>query len=58
MNRCEFVGALLRLASLRYKETGECESLAASVEKLLTEDILNRSPIAQGIYSRQKHFTK
>lgn len=52
LNRCEFIGAMIRCAILKYKDTGKVETISASFEKLLTEDVLNRGIIAQGIYFR------
>jgi hypothetical protein len=56
LNRGEFIGAMIRCANMKYKDTGKEETIAASFEKLLTEDILNRSSVAQGVYFRQKHL--
>jgi hypothetical protein len=43
---------------MKYKDTGKEETIAASFEKLLKEDILNRFTFAQGVYFRQKHLTQ
>jgi hypothetical protein len=41
LNRCEFIGSLIRIAVTRYIE--ELGNLADCVERLLTHDILNKS---------------
>ena len=46
LNRGEFIGAMIRCAKLKYIDSSTESTMAASFEKLLTEDILNRSTIA------------
>lgn len=57
LNRSEFIGALLRIAIFKYKETGIEDTITKSFEKLMLEDVLNSSPIAQGIYFRKTNIT-
>ena len=58
LNRNEFIGALIRMAMFKYRDSGKMDTISKSFEKLLLEDILNRSQIAQGIYFRHKNVTE
>ena len=58
LNRCEFIGAMIRCSIIKYKDTGKQETISASFEQLLREDILNRSNIAEGVYFRQKYMNE
>ena len=56
LNRCEFIGSLIRVALIKYKDKDS--TVAEDLETLLTHEILNRVPMAQGIYFRNKYVTK
>ena len=56
LHRYEFVEMIVRLASIKYKDTKVCQNLHDAVENIVVNDILKYNPQLNGFEWRHKHL--
>jgi len=56
LHRYEFVEMIVRLASIKYRDTKVCQNLHDAVENMIVNDILKYNPQLNGFEWRHKHL--